>query len=86
MRIAVGRAGRVNTEAGWIMEVLHGLLQAQVGQEKMLSWVRWIVATVQWRKNIGEDHSGSEVEVGHPHELVFFAPRDKSDGLLNRVP
>ena len=61
-------------------------LLVQVGQEQMLSWVRCIVDIVHRRKNIGEDHSASEVAVGHPHELVVFAPRDKSDGFLNRAP
>ena len=59
-------------------------LHRETGDERMLSWVRWIVSIVSWRKD-HTDIEDPDVLVHEPNVEVVQGSRDKSKGFLTLV-
>ena len=56
-------------------------LHRETGDERMLSWVHWIVSIVSWRKD-HTDIEDPDVLVHEPNVEVVQGSRDKSEGFL----
>ena len=56
-------------------------LHRETGDERMLSWVHWIVSIVSWRKD-HTDIEDPDVLVHEPNVEAVQGSRDKSEGFL----